>query len=595
MPFDPAEPFGHNAEMLNLLTRHLPDMLWVKDLNGHYLYVNQAVCDGLLMAHDVDEPIGKNDIFFAKREREAHKEQPEWHTFGELCFNSDQVVIDHKKPMRFEEYGNVKGELLYLEVYKAPFYDSTGKIIGTVGAGRDITQLKLTQLDLEASLKLQKEQKEQLAFQATHDVLTQLPNRILFTDRLSHAIQKAKREHGRLAVLFMDLDNFKEINDSLGHSTGDSVLIEVARRMGTVMRSSDTLSRFGGDEFCIVLEGVHEAFEIEKVIDKYRSALHDPFVIDNNFFHVAFSIGVAIYPDDGTDVHGLLSHADAAMYRAKQSGRNTFRFYDEEMTKLAYERVFVESELNKAIEEDHLVLYYQPQLDATADRIVGAEVLVRWLHPKLGVIPPDRFIPIAEQNGMIIELDRVIMEKAFMQYVVWKARGIAPESISLNLSMKQIEEDDFLDFVTDLTARRGMAYSDIEFEVTETQIMHEPELTIQKLQQLHDLGISIAIDDFGTGYSSLAYLKRLPIHKLKIDKSFIDGLPEDNEDVAISKTVITLASSLNMQVIAEGVETDAQKNFLIDNGCAMIQGYWFSRPLPAAELEALLLQSCAKA
>ena len=588
MPFDLTELAGQNAELLNLLTLHLPDMLWVKDINGCYVYANKAICEGLLMAKDTAEPIGKNDIFFAMREREAHRENPDWHTFGELCANTDQIVIDNNRPMRFEEYGNVKGEMLYLEVYKAPFYDKDGNIIGTVGAGRDITQLKNTQHHLEASIRLQEEQKEQLAFQATHDVLTQLPNRILFMDRLRHAIERARHNSSQLAVLFMDLDNFKEINDSLGHGVGDQVLVEVARRMGSSMRRSDTLSRFGGDEFCIVIEGITEIHEIEKIIAKYRQEMHDPFMIDNNVFHVAFSTGIALFPDDGTDSDELLSHADAAMYKAKHDGRNTYRFYDEEMTKKAYERVFIESELRQALINDYLTLRYQPQIDALTERIEGVEVLVRWEHPKLGIIMPDRFIPIAEQNGMIVELDRIVMKKAFEQYMAWQARGLAPKTISVNLSMKQIEEEDFIGFVTELASRCGIAFEHIEFEVTETQIMHEPELSIQKLRRLHDLGISLSVDDFGTGYSSLAYLKRLPIRKLKIDKSFIDSLPEDNEDVAISKTVISLAKTLNLIVVAEGVESLEQKEFLLANDCRMIQGYWYSQPLPEAEMEAFL-------
>ena len=588
MPFDVSELKEQNVELLRLLSLHLPDMLWVKDLDGNYLYVNKAICDGLLMAKDIYEPLGKNDVFFAKRERELHKERPDWHTFGELCFNSDQMVIENNKAMRFEEYGNIKGEMLYLEVYKAPFYDKNGNVIGTVGTGRDITDLKKTQLRLEESLKQQQLQQEQLEFQATHDVLTNLPNRILFHDRLERSIEKAKRYGTKFGVLFIDLDNFKEINDSLGHTVGDNVLVEAARRIEKVMYRTDTLSRFGGDEFCILLDNIQAFFEVEKVIAKYQEAIQKAFVIEHNTFHVAMSVGVAVYPEDGRSVDELLRNADAAMYKAKHDGRNTYCFYDEQMTKNAYDRVQLENELRKAFEADHFEVFYQPQINSQTSELIGLEALVRWRHPQKGILAPNHFIPLAEQNGMIIALDRIVMQKAFAQYTQWKNRGLIHCKLAVNVSMKQIEKDDFLVFLRYMCDSEKIEYSNIVLEITETQIMHEPELSIMKLQEISNLGISLAIDDFGTGYSSLAYLKRLPIQKLKIDKSFIDYLPEDNEDAVISKAIISLAKNLNLSVIAEGVETLMQKEFLLENGCTSIQGYLYSKPLCHTDMEHFL-------
>ncbi len=593
MSFKLSDLQEHNSDLLNLLTQHLPDMLWAKDLDGRYIYANKAICDGLLMAKDIKEPIGKGDVFFALREREAHKDKPNWHTFGELCFNSDQVVIDNNKAMKFEEYGNVKGKLLYLEVYKAPFYDKDGNIIGTVGAGRDITELKKIQLDLEKSLQVLEEQRELLEFQANHDALTGLPNRILFMDRLKQSISMAKRYNQHLAILFIDLDNFKEINDSLGHHIGDKVLVEVSQRMTSNMRNSDTLSRLGGDEFCIILNDIKHTNDITKIITSGMNIFKKPFVIGNNTLHVAMSIGVSIYPNDGLLASELLKNADAAMYKSKQNGRNTYSFYDEEMTTRAFEKVYLETELRKAFKEDDLEVYYQPQVDATENKIVGMEALVRWNHPEMGFVFPDKFIPIAEMNGMIVELDRIVMKKAMQQLKEWKAQGLHPGKLSLNLTIKQIEESDFIEFLKLMLEQYQIMPQELEFEVTETQIMSNPTNSIKILEEIHSLGISIAIDDFGTGYSSLAYLKRLPISKLKIDKSFVDNLPKDLEDSAIAKTIIDLCKSLKIDVIAEGVETEEQKNFLVKNSCNLVQGYFYARPLSSQKMtEYLMGLSC---
>jgi len=298
------------------------------------------MCDGLLMAKDTQEPIGKGDVFFALREREIHSDKPNWHTFGELCYNSDKVVIENNTPMKFEEYGNVKGKLLYLEVYKAPFYDANGKTIGTVGAGRDITSLKKIQLDLEKSLKILDEQKDLLEYQANHDSLTDLPNRVLFMDRLQQSINSAQRYDKKVAILFMDLDHFKEINDSLGHGVGDKVLVEVSRRMKNKMRKSDTLSRFGGDEFCIILNDITHIEDISDIITSGMSTVKKPMEIEGQTLYLGMSIGVSVYPDDGSNPSTLLKNADAAMYKAKSDGRNTYCFYNETMKKQEFTQAF---------------------------------------------------------------------------------------------------------------------------------------------------------------------------------------------------------------------------------------------------------------
>ncbi len=591
MGFSVEELQKHNSELLKLLTKHLPDMLWVKDLEGNYLYANQAICDNLLMAKDTQEPIGKGDVFFALRERETHKNNPQWHTFGELCFNSDQEVIDNQAPMRFEEYGNVKGKLLYLEVYKAPFYDKQGNVVGTVGTGRDITELKMMQLSLEKSLKKTQEQKEQLQFQATHDSLTNLPNRILLIEKLKEAIQTAQKNIKQAVLLTLDLDHFKEINDSLGHIFGDIVLVEFANRLKEKIAPDDTLARLGGDEFCIILNHIESTEEITNYITDIMMMLKKPFLIENSTLYLGVSVGISIFPNNGQNDDTLLRNSDAAMNKAKSNGRHTYCFYNEQMTQQAYNRVFLESALRDALENDEFVVHFQPQIDAMENRLVGMETLVRWNHPSLGLIAPDKFIPLAELTGMIVYLDRIVMQKALKQFQKWHKEGLNPGKLSMNLAMKQIEEDDFIDFLKILLIQYHDVANKIEFEVTESQIMKNPEQSIKTLSQINQLGISIAIDDFGTGYSSLAYLKKLPIHKLKIDKSFVKDLPSDQEDAAISKTIINLCTSLNLKVIAEGVETLEQKDFLLSQGCRYIQGFFYSQAINAQEMTDYLIQN----
>jgi len=588
MPFELLELQEHNSELLKLLTENLPDMLWVKDLNGKYIYANKAICNGLLMAKDTKEPIGKGDVFFALREREAHGDKPHWHTFGELCFNSDQTVIDGGKPMKFEEYGNVKGKLLYLEVFKAPFYDKDKNIIGTVGSGRDITKMKKIQLELERTLKTLDKQRKELEYQANHDSLTSLPNRILFTDRLNQSIKLAKRNNTKIALIYVDLDHFKEINDSLGHHVGDKILIELTKRLKQKIRNSDTISRLSGDEFGIIINDVNNVDDILKFIEELMKIAEEPFSIEKHTLHVAMSLGISVYPDDGDDVSILLKNSDAAMYEAKNNGRNTYSFYDPAMTEKAFQRVFLETALIKAIKHDELQVFFQPQIDAGLNTLVGMEALARWQHPTMGLITPDKFIPLAEDTGMIVQLDRVIMKKALIQFKKWKQEKLNPGKLAINLAIKQLESDDFIYFLKNLLNDEQCTYTNIEFEVTESQIMKNPEKSIKILEEISDLGISIAIDDFGTGYSSLAYLKRLPINKLKIDRSFIKDLPGDAEDAAITKTIISLCDSLNLKVIAEGVETKEQRDFVLNNGCKFIQGFLYSRPLEIEKMTEFL-------
>lgn len=581
MSFDIEDLKEHNSELLEFLTEHLPDMLWVKDIDGNYLYVNKAICNELLMAKDTQEPVGKKDIFFALREREAHKEKERWHTFGELCANSDHITVENNKPMRFEEYGNVKGKLLYLEVHKAPFYDKNGNILGTVGTGRDITELKNIQKNLEENLA-------KLDYQANHDSLTKLPNRILFMDRLEQSIKYAQRNKAYLAIIFLDLDNFKTINDTFGHSVGDKILIEASNRMHSKMRKSDTLARIGGDEFCIILNDIKNISDILEIVKNGIEIFQEPFVIENYRMDVTISVGVAIFPDNGEDASTLLKNADAAMYRAKQSGKNKYNFFDEEMTNKAVKKILLEVELKNAFENDELLVYYQPQINAKTNELIGIEALARWNHPTEGIIFPEKFIPMAKDSAMIVQLDRIIMKKAVKQFSLWKEDGLHPGKLSMNITMQQINSEDFCDFFKELLAIKNISNKDLVLEITENEIMSNAQASIKTLEKLDQLDISIAIDDFGTGYSSLSYLKKLPIDKFKIDKSFVDGLPYNEEDVSLCKTMISLSKNLNVDIIAEGVENSKQRDFLLKNACQEMQGYLYSEAVETKQMTKII-------
>ncbi|MDK9694182.1 MAG: EAL domain-containing protein [Sulfurimonas sp.] len=432
------------------------------------------------------------------------------------------------------------------------------------------------------------EQKEILDFQAHHDALTGLPNRILFADRLGQAIAKAERQKSEFALFFIDLDRFKQINDSLGHTFGDKVLKVIAKRLLGVVRREDSLSRLGGDEFTLLAEDLKHEIDISALAKKIIAVLAEPIVIEDNTLYITSSIGISIFPKDNVDADNLLKYADAAMYRAKEEGRNNFQYYSSEMTELALKRVVMEANLRRALENEEFFVCYQPQVESKTGKIVGMEALVRWRHPSEGMIYPDSFIQLAQDTGMIVAIDRLVMKMAMKQVSQWYAKGLNPGILALNLAMKQLAKEDFIDMLNAMFEECKFQPQWLELEVTEGEIMKNPQNAIEVLRKISDMGIELAVDDFGTGYSSLSYLKRLPIDKLKIDKSFVDGLPENEEDVSIARAIIALAHSLKLSVIAEGVENAEQKEFLAQNGCDFIQGYYYSKPIPSDEMEEIL-------
>lgn len=448
-------------------------------------------------------------------------------------------------------------------------------------------------LALTFEIDKRKKVEQALEYKAHHDELTHLSNRALFLDRLEHAIKKAKRQKRLLAVLFIDLDRFKEINDSLGHEMGDAVLIEVADRLREHLREIDTIARLGGDEFTLIIEDIEDIQKVNAIALKLLATLQHPMEIQKHQLYVTISIGISLFPLDGSDPQSLLRNADSAMYKAKEEGRNSYQYYTAELTQRAFARVSLESNLRRAIANHEFVVYYQPQINGASGEIIGMEALVRWQHPEEGLVSPERFIPLAEETGLILSIDEFVMKEGMRQIAHWYSQGLNPGVLSLNLAMKQLWQENFAQMLQDMLKESGCSAEWIELEVTEGEVMKNPEKAIGILQEIHALGVKLAIDDFGTGYSSLSYLKRLPVDILKIDQSFIRGIPENNEDIAIVRSIIALAKSMGMSVIAEGVETLEQKEFLVENGCPNIQGYFYSRPINGREMEHRLCQPLA--
>ena len=478
-------------------------------------------------------------------------------------------------------HSDIDGKSRYIELSASPLFDNNQRCIGIIESARDITGHLLVQDEL-------REQKNILNHQAHHDALTGLPNRLLFSDRLGQAIEKAKRNRSKIALLFIDLDHFKEINDSLGHTVGDKVLHTVTARLREVVRDKDTVARLGGDEFTVILEDLVHAQDASLIANKILSIFTEPLNIDSHTLYTSSSIGISIYPDDGDSAQNLLKYADSAMYKAKAEGRNNHQYYNSSMTELAFERVVMEASLRTALKEEQFVVYYQPQVNGTSNEVIGMEALVRWQHPTIGLVSPAKFIPLAESTGLIIELDKFVMKTAMTQIVQWYKAGLNPGRLALNLAVKQLQQQDFLEIFKALMSKTTCKAEWLELEVTESQVMSKPEEAIKILNKISDAGIELAIDDFGTGYSSLAYLKKLPINKLKIDQAFVQDLPNNEDDIGIAKAVIALAKSLNLKIIAEGVETKEQRDFLVENGCENIQGYFYSKAVSAQEMEIIL-------
>jgi len=427
-----------------------------------------------------------------------------------------------------------------------------------------------------------------MAYLAKHDSLTDLPNRILLKDRLIHTMALAHRHQQSMAVLFLDVDRFKNINDSLGHAMGDLLLQSVAQRLVACVRSSDTVSRQGGDEFVVLLSEASNAQDAGISAQKMLIAVSKPHKIDQHDVSVTASIGIATYPDDGTEAETLMKHADFALLHAKDSGRNNYQFFKPDMNVRALERQSLETGLRHALERHEFALHYQPEINLETGAIVGVEALIRWRHPERGLVPPKQFIPVAEECGFIVPISQWVLREGCRQARAWQDAGFAPISIAINISAVELRGKDFVAEVQATLAETGLDPRCLVLELTETFLMQDSPHTLAVLQVLKDLGVHLALDDFGTGYSSLSYLRRFPIDTLKIDRSFVSNLTTDDNDASIVSAVINMGKSLHMRVVAEGVETREQLQFLREHGCPEGQGYYFSHPVVAAEFTQLL-------
>ncbi|SHH03610.1 EAL domain-containing protein [Massilia sp. CF038] len=482
-----------------------------------------------------------------------------WHTLAESGF------------WRGEIWNRRKNGELYLEwLTVSAVRDDQGATTHYVGVFSDITKAR--------------ESQAQLDHMAHHDPLTALPNRLLFHDRLHHALQRAAREHQKLAVLFIDLDRFKNVNDTLGHHIGDELLKQVAGALAAKLRDGDTLARLGGDEFIVLLEDVDGESGAAHVAEKLVSMFEQPFLVADYELFVTGSVGISLYPDDASDLNMLIRNADVAMYQAKARGRNGYQLYAPSMTGEGVERLRLEAMLRRSIEKNEIFLNYQPQVEIDSGRLTGVEALVRWDNPELGLVPPVRFIPLAEDSGFIHQLGKWVLYEACRQMVRWEQAGLRVPKMAVNLSLKQFERGSIAGMVADVLHETGLAPARLQLEVTESVIMNTDD-ALGFINDLHAIGVGLAIDDFGTGYSSLAYLKQLPVQTLKIDRSFIKDISTDVNDEAIAIAIIQLGKSLNLSVIAEGVETQDQAAFLLRHGCNHAQGYLYSRPVSAQAVQ----------
>jgi diguanylate cyclase (GGDEF)-like protein/PAS domain S-box-containing protein len=434
-----------------------------------------------------------------------------------------------------------------------------------------------------------------LEYQASHDSLTGLPNRLLLRDRIEQAIAKARRDGNRVGVVFVDLDHFKLINDSLGHHVGDRLLLEVAGRLMTCIRSHDTVARQGGDEFVLVLTEQHGVEDSLAIVNRLLEVISQPWVDEGQEYGLSCSVGISCFPQDGDDPDALLRCADAAMYKAKESGRSTYHVYTPELNQAISERLELENNLRHALDRNEFRVYYQPRIEVASGRIIGCEALIRWDCPGKGIVPPDSFISIAEETGLIIPIGEWILQEACRQNSAWQQAGLPLINVSVNLSPIQFRHAGLVQSVADALQQAALDPAYLELELTESFVMHDAERINVAMQSLKALGVDIAVDDFGTGYSSLSYLKRFPVDRLKVDKSFVRDIDTDPDDAAIVRAIITLGHALGLKVVAEGVETQAHLDYLKQHGCDELQGYFFSRPVPAAEMEALLRELAVNA
>ncbi len=559
------EALGVSETYLNAILRYSPTLISVKDLNGNVILAS----DHFRYLANIDEGgfIGKN-VFDVYPQDIA---QSMWDI--DLAAQNKQQTYELELDLMHKD-----GSLHSYLITKFPLRNQDNETLGVCTIGTDITERKMAEHAL-------REQQSRLNFMAFHDSLTALPNRSLFYDRIYHGLARARRSNCKVALMLLDIDRFKIINDSLGHDAGDILLKAIAMRLNEAVRDMDTVARLGGDEFVIVLEGIQDMNDVFQVSNKLLSTLASPIDVNNHSISTTVSIGVSVFPDDGKDTDELLKNADIAMYKAKEAGKNNCQFYTKGMNATAVNFLLLENDLRRAIELNQLVLHYQPQMDLRTNKMIGVEALVRWQHPDRGLVSPAHFIALAEETGLIVPLGEWVLREACRQQKDWLSRGVQVGKVAINLSPRQFRQKNFPEKVAMILLALDLHPEHIELEITESCAMEHANETINQMNQLKEMGMHIAIDDFGTGYSSLAYLQRFPIQKLKIDRSFIHDIHDDINDAAIAKTIIGLAHNMQMIVIAEGVENQCQADWLLTQGCDQAQGFMYAKPMPATQLE----------
>ncbi|AWM89645.1 GGDEF domain-containing protein [Pseudomonas sp. 31-12] len=530
----------------------------VTDSNGLIVHVNRAFME--ITGYSLEEVLGQRPSLFKSGHHPADFYQAMFATLNSIGEWSGEIWNRRKSGEIYPQWQTIR-----------IIHDDHGQLSHYVAVFSDISAIKNSEHELKHL--------------AHHDPLTDLPNRLLFTDRTEQALTSAQLHKRGCALLMVDLDHFKMINDSLGHRVGDELLKAVAERLQALLGPEITLARLGGDEFAVLAESCPQLMQAAALAQRIIDGLKEPFLIGGHQLFINTSIGISLFPGDALSAEQLLRNADSALFKAKSAGRDGYALYTEELTAHAQNRVETAVELRRALEQQELRVYYQPVHDLRSRRLVGVEALVRWEHPKRGLVPPAEFIPIAERTGLIAEVDTWVMRQACQQMCLWQQAGVALSFVAVNVSSRLFARRELFQQVAKVLHETGLDPAYLELEVTESAVMEDPEVALEQMHRLRELGVRLAIDDFGTGYSSLLRLKRLPVQKLKIDQGFVAGLPWDEDDVAIVRVIIALAQSMGMQVHAEGIEQVEQARFLLEQDCDLGQGYWFGRPVPAEQLQ----------
>ncbi|RXT08969.1 EAL domain-containing protein [Ammoniphilus sp. CFH 90114] len=550
-------------EKLHLYSRifeNTSEGIMITDTRGTILWVNPAFT--ATTGYIAEEAIGKKPSMLSSNQHDAQFYVDMWTTIYDKGSWQGEIWNRRKN-------GEIYPEWLSINTVK----DESGFITNYVGMFSDITERKKSE--------------EHLKFLAHYDVLTELPNRFLFQDRLTQALLQAQRLGRQVAVMFLDLDRFKWINDTYGHGIGDQLLQSVANRLKKCVRKSDTVARLGGDEFTVILSTIQQAKDAAKVAEKIAQALSQPFQLEENEFFITTSIGISVYPADGRNLETLIKNADAAMYCAKELGNN-YQFFTTEMKETTTEKIMLENSLHKALDRHEFMVYYQPQVDIHTREIISMEALIRWNHPEMGVVSPAEFIPLAEETGLIVQIGEWVLETVCRQNKAWQDNGYKPMKIAVNLSPRQLQDKGLLKTISRILRETKLDPSYLELEITEGISIHHIDSIIKIIDGIRDLGVTVSIDDFGTGYSSLSYLKQYRIDRLKIDRSFVKDILTDPRNAAIAKAIIELAHGLELNVVAEGIESEEELHFFKDNRCDAVQGYLFYKPMPIQEVESML-------